>query len=129
MLITGLVVAGIAALIHVYIFVLESVRWRHPRTRAIFGIRSDEEARVTAPLAFNQGFYNLFLAVATALGILFAAVGSPTIGVTLVFAGTGSMLAAGVVLVVSSPSRARAALVQAVAPLLAIVLLVVALVG
>ncbi|MFT4305415.1 MAG: DUF1304 domain-containing protein [Microbacterium sp.] len=129
MLIAGLVFAGIAALVHVYIFVLESWRWRHPRTRAIFGIRTEEEARVTAPLAFNQGFYNLFLAVVAALGILFVVVGSPTVGGTLVFAGAGSMVAAGLVLVVASPSRARAALVQAVAPLIAIVLLAVALAG
>ena len=68
MLIVALVLAGLAALIHVYIFVLESLRWEHPATRAVFGT-SAETAAMTKPLAYNQGFYNLFLAVVTGVGI------------------------------------------------------------
>ena len=53
---TACVFAALAALVHVYIFVLESVRWRHPATRKVFGT-SEETAAITAPLAHNQGFY------------------------------------------------------------------------
>ena len=134
MLIAGLVFAAIAALIHVYIFVLESVMWTAPRTRATFGIESEADARLTRPLAFNQGFYNLFLAIAVFLGIGFVwagvvAVGATLVfvGATLVFVGTGSMVAAGLVLLLSSPARARPALVQLVPPLIAIVLVAVGL--
>jgi putative membrane protein len=41
------------------------------------------------------------------------------------FAGIGSMLAAAVVLLVSSPDKARAAITQGTLPLIAIVLLAV----
>lgn len=121
MLITGLVFAALAAAIHVYIFVLESVRWTHPATRRVFGVGSAEEAETTRPLAFNQGFYNLFLAVAGFLGVVLVIAGSTTVGVTLVLAATGMMLAASLVLVLSDRTKLRAAAVQGVLPLLAII--------
>jgi len=118
----GLVFAGLAALLHVYIFVLESFRWTAPRTRAAFGTTA-EEAQTTKMLAFNQGFYNLFLAIVTAVGIVLVASGSRSAGAALVFAGVGSMLAAALVLIASSPDKARAAITQGAFPLLAVVLL------
>ncbi len=124
--VAGLVLAGIAGLIHVYIFYLESVVWTGARARAVFGT-SREEAEVTRQLAFNQGFYNLFLAVAVVVGIVAYAVGAHPVGATLVFAGAGSMVAAGLVLLVSAPSKASAALKQLLPPLLAVVALAVGL--
>ena len=96
MTIAALVFAGLAALLHVYIFVMESFTWTTPRTRAVFGT-SPEEAETTKLLAYNQGFYNLFLAIVTAIGIVALAQGHNGIGAALVFAGAGSMLAAAVV--------------------------------
>ncbi|KRC31699.1 MULTISPECIES: DUF1304 domain-containing protein [Oerskovia] len=125
---TALVFAGLAAVIHVYIFVLESVSWTSPRTRATFGT-TEQEAQATRELAFNQGFYNLFLAVITAIGIVVIATGSTGVGAALVLSATGSMVLAGLVLIVSSPAKARAALVQLVPPAIAVVLLVIALVS
>ncbi|WP_375390321.1 DUF1304 domain-containing protein [uncultured Amnibacterium sp.] len=126
MLIAGLVLAAIGALVHVSIFVLESVLWRSERARRIFGTTA-EEAGVTAALALNQGFYNLFLAVEVVAGIVLVAAGACTIGYTAVLIGTGSMVAAGTVLIVSDRSKARPALVQAVPPLLSVVLIVIGL--
>ena len=126
MLAAALVFAGLAALLHVYIFVLESFRWTHPRTRAVFGTTA-EEAQTTKTLAFNQGFYNLFLAVVTAVGLVLLALGHRSAGVALVFAGAGSMLAAAIVLIASSPDKARAAVIQGAFPLLAVALLAVGL--
>ncbi|MBL0885469.1 DUF1304 domain-containing protein [Myceligenerans indicum] len=128
MIITGLVLAGLAALVHVYIFYLESVAWRSRRARATFGIASDEEARLTQPLAFNQGFYNLFLAVEIVLGIVLVAAGTTAVGATLVFVGAGSMVAAALVLVLSNPSMASAAAKQGALPLLGVIALAVGLV-
>ena len=122
MIAAGLVFAGLAALLHVYIFVLESFRWTAPRTRAVFGTTA-EEAQTTKMLAFNQGFYNLFLAVVTAVGIALIASGHRSAGAALVFAGVGSMLAAALVLVASSPDKARAAITQGAFPLVAVALL------
>ena len=126
MTIAALVFAGLAALLHVYIFVMESFTWTTPRTRAVFGT-SPEEAETTKLLAYNQGFYNLFLAIVTAIGIVALAQGHNGIGAALVFAGAGSMLAADVVLLTASPDKARAAVIQGAFPLIAVVLLVIAL--
>jgi len=126
MVTAGLVFAGLAAVLHVYIFVLESVLWTAPRTRATFGT-TEQEAVATKLLAFNQGFYNLFLAIVTTAGIVAAAIGCTAVGSALVFAGTGSMAAAAVVLVLSSPDKARSAIVQGTFPLIALVLLAIGL--
>ena len=126
MMTAALIVVGLAALLHVYIFVLESLRWTSPRTRAVFGTTA-EEAEATKMLAFNQGFYNLFLAVVTAVGIAAVALGHRSAGAALVFAGAGSMLAAAVVLLASSPDKARAAVTQGTLPLIGIALLVATL--
>jgi putative membrane protein len=125
MVYAGLFFAGLAALLHVYIWVMESLTWTSARTRATFGI-SEEEALATKELAFNQGFYNLFLAVITFTGIVIVGTGRYGIGLALIFAGTGSMLAAAVVLLLSSPDKARAAITQGTLPLIAIVLMVAA---
>ncbi|WP_194821559.1 DUF1304 domain-containing protein [Micromonospora sp. S-DT3-3-22] len=126
MIVAGLVLAGISGLVHVYIFYLESVVWTSARARAVFGT-SRQEAEVTRQLAFNQGFYNLFLAVAVVVGIVAYAVGAHTVGATLVFVGAGSMVAAGLVLLISAPSKASTALKQLLPPLLGVVALAVGL--
>ena len=99
-----------AALLHVYIWVLESFRWTEPATRKTFGT-SAADAEVTKPLAYNQGFYNLFLAIITLAGVV-AGGADGDVGTALVLAGTGSMLAAALVLVTHDRSMLRAALVQ-----------------
>ena len=128
MTVAGLVLAGLAALVHVYIFYLESIVWTSDKARAVFGTGSREQAEVMKDLAFNQGFYNLFLALVTAIGIVATALGAPVVGLTMVFVGTGSMVAAGLVLLLSSPSKAAAALKQLMLPALAIVVLVIGVV-
>ncbi len=126
MITTALVFAALAALLHVYIFVIESLTWTSPRTRATFGT-TEAEAETTKLLAFNQGFYNLFLAVVTGAGITAVALGHIGIGASLVFAGVGSMAAAAVVLVASDRDKARAAATQGTFPAIAIVLLLLGL--
>ncbi|MFE3457956.1 DUF1304 domain-containing protein [Nocardiopsis aegyptia] len=128
MLIIGLVFALVGALVHVYIFVLESVLWTTPRARSVFGT-SEASALATRELAFNQGFYNLFLAVAVVLGTVLVGTGFTAAGAALVYAGAGSMVLAGTVLAVSSPAKLRAALIQLAPPLVGVVLLTLALVG
>jgi len=123
MLAVALVFAGFAAALHVYIFVLESVRWEAPATRAVFGT-TPEIAAATKPLAFNQGFYNLFLAIVTAVGIALIGTDRP-VAITLVCTGVGSMLAAALVLVLSDSSKARAAIVQGAFPLICLLDLLV----
>ena len=122
----ALVFAGLAAALHVYIFSMESMTWTSPRTRAVFGTTA-EQAETTRELAFNQGFYNLFLAIVTAAGIVLCVIGIRSAGVALVVAGAGSMLAAALVLLLSSPDKSRAAITQGVLPFIALALLGVGL--
>lgn len=124
MIIAGLVLAGLAALVHVYIFFLESFAWTTPRGRATFGT-SEAEAAATRELAFNQGFYNLFLAIAVFAGIVAFIVGSAAVGAALVFVGAGSMVAASLVLLLSSPEKRGAALKQGVIPALGVIALAI----
>ena len=121
MIIAGLVLAAAAAAFHVFIFALESVKWTEPETRKIFGVASEADAITMKGLAFNQGFYNLFLAISTLLGIGLTLFGARTVGLTLVFAGTGMMLAAALVLLLSDRTKLRAASMQGGLPLLAVV--------
>ena len=123
----ALVFVGLAALIHGYIFVLESLRWSAPSTRKTFGIRSQEQADATKPLAFNQGFYNLFLALIAVAGMVSLAAGEDAVGAALIVAGAGSMVLAGLVLLASARRLWRAALIQLVPP--AVGLLFLALAG
>jgi putative membrane protein len=122
----AMVFLALAAIIHVYIFYLESIAWSKPRTWKVFGLRSQEDADIVRPMAFNQGYYNAFLAVGVILGIVMLHTIGPVqvagLGVAL-FAAL-SMVAAAVVLITSSPKLARAALLQGVAPLIGSVLLV-----
>jgi putative membrane protein len=121
----ALVLASLAALLHVYVFWLESVRFVHPATMKVFGVRSQADAETMRPWAFNQGFYNLFLAVQTVVGVVLVAAGTVAVGVALVVAGVGSMLAAAVVLVGSDRRRLRSALTQGTVPALTLLALLV----
>lgn len=65
----GLILAARAALLHVYIFYMEAIAWTRGEVRAAFGA-SEAEAAATTEMAFNQGFYDLFLAITTSGGIV-----------------------------------------------------------
>ena len=125
----GSVLVGLAALLHIYIFVMESVQWSQPATWKRFGVKSQADADVTKPMAFNQGFYNLFLAIGVLTGLVILAAGSAPVGLGMIFLSAGSMVAAALVLVLSSPKLARAAAIQGTLPLLGIIFLVLALVA
>jgi putative membrane protein len=125
------VFAALAALLHVYIFLMESVQWTQPRIWKRFGVASQEAAETTKPMAYNQGFYNLFLAIGVIIGIaLFWAGGDGTTadvaGRTLTLFCLGSMLAAALVLLTTGMKYLRAALVQGTLPLIGFVLMLFA---
>ena len=122
MLVAACVFAALAALVHVYIFVLESLRWTDPATRRVFGT-TEETAAITQPLAYNQGFYNLFLAIGAFAGV--GMVGSDRRVRGPDRASTGSMLTAALVLVTSDKSKLRAAVIQGLFPALALLCLLV----
>ena len=127
MILASLIFALVAALLHVYIFTMESITWTKPATWKRFSLTSQADAETTKPLAYNQGFYNLFLAVGALAGIVAVWAGAPQVGWTLVFSSCGSMLLAALVLAASGRKYLRAAVLQGTTPLLAVVLGLVAL--
>lgn len=124
------VIAGVAALlaaaVHAYIFVLEALRWEAAGTRRVFGT-SPEQAAQTKQLAANQGVYNLLLGIAALAGVIVAVAGARETGLAVVLAATGIMLGAALYLVGTDRSKARAAVVQGLFPLVAVVTGLVAL--
>lgn len=122
LVIIGIVLVSIAAALHVVIFVLESVRWSKPSTWRTFGIKTQADADVVRPMAFNQGFYNLFLAGGIVVGLLLVTI-APQAGFAIVFFAAVSMVLAATVLISTSAKFARAALVQGLPPLLGVIAL------
>ncbi|WP_424446536.1 DUF1304 domain-containing protein [Microbacterium sp. CH-015] len=120
-------VAALAALLHVYIFVMESIQWTQPRVWRRFGVADQAAADVTKPMAYDQGFYNLFLAIGVVIGLaLFwagdAGTTAEVAGRALVLFSLGSMLAAALVLVTSGAKYLRPAAIQGTLPLIGFVL-------
>ena len=110
------VAAALAGVIHVLFFCMESLWWTRPAVYRRF--RSTEaQAHATRSLAFNQGFYNLFLAAGVFAGLALSETGHYREAIILVAWNCLSMLAAAVVLAASSPGMVRGALIQGLPPL------------
>ena len=121
MLILGMISAFLAAALHVVIFYIESFAWT-TRALSVFGM-DRESAEATKEMAFNQGFYNFFLAIEAFAGMTVYFLASRPVGLTLALFGVGSMLAAALLLFVTSPNKRSAAIKQGFLPLLAVVTL------
>jgi len=117
----SLVLMTIAALLHIAFFVLESLVWRRPEVHRIFGVRSPDEAETMSFALFNQGFYNLFLAIGTLVGVIGPALLWDDGYELLVFCAL-FMFGAAVVLVASNRMLWRGAVLQGGLPALALVL-------
>jgi len=128
LLIIGSVFAVLAAVLHVAIFRFESIAWSTPAVWKRFGVTSQADADVVRPMAYNQGFYNLFLGIGAALGVVLLATGVTEAGFAIALFATGSMLAAATVLILSNGRLARAAVTQGTFPLLAVLFLLLALI-
>lgn len=121
------VAATVSAAVHVLFFYWESVVWSRPSTWKRFGVASQEQADATKAFAYNQGFYNLFLAVGAVLGSILYGVGFRNAGFALGLFSVVCMLAAAIVLMSSGRGRVGAALIQGTAPLITVVLYLVSL--
>ena len=122
------IAAALAAAVHAWIFVLETLRWEQPATRRVFGT-SAEQAAQSKQLAANQGVYNLLLGIAALAGIVVLVAGARDAGLAVVLTATGIMLGAAAYLGASDPRLRRAALVQGVLPAVAVIAAAVALAG
>lgn len=126
MLLVALIAATLAAVLHVQFFVLESLRFTRPAVWRRFGIASQHDADVIRPMAFNQGWYNLFLALGVVAGVVAVASGRTVVGASLIGFGGACMAGAGAVLLATDRRFAPAAALQAGPPLVALIALAVA---
>jgi putative membrane protein len=111
------VFVGIAGVFHVAIFVMESLLFSKPSTYQRFLVKDETEAAVARPWAFNQGFYNLFLAIGALGGLIWGG----DKGHAIALFACACMAGAGVVLLASDRRMLRAAATQAIPPILALV--------
>ncbi len=120
MSIIGLLFSGVAASLHVFFFYLESIAFPKsvPVQKLFLGKKADQKENVelVRSLLFNQGFYNLFLALGTFFGLA-------THSHALVRFTLWSYMAAGVVLFWSAPTKYKGAVAQIVPALIAAITL------
>lgn len=107
--------AGLAGVIHIAFFVLESFVFTKPAGRKIFGT-SEADAETMKFFAFNQGFYNLFLAIGTFAGI---ALGHRV----LVIFTCASMVGAAAILATGGKKLIRGVIMQGAPPLIALIMM------
>jgi putative membrane protein len=113
----------LAAVIHIYFFILESFLYQKPDGYKYFRTNPSEHAP-TKIWALNQGFYNLFLAIQMLIGLGFVTAGNPkTAGILVGLSGL-FMIMAGLVLYVSNPPMRRGAYIQILPPAVGFLLLI-----
>jgi putative membrane protein len=113
------VFALIAAAAHIGAFVMESLLFQRPAVQRLL-LRHASDSAAVRLWAFNQGFYNLFVAVGAVVGVILWATGEETPGRTLVIYTCAFMVLAGVVLFVSDRALWRGMLGQSCPPLIAL---------
>lgn len=118
---TGTIFVTLAAVLHVLFFFIESVLFEKPHAWKRFSLSSQEQAEVVKPMAFNQGFYNLFLALGAGLGLILYFAGNVPAGLTLVLYTTAFMVLAAIILASTNRRFLVGALIQGVPPLLGLV--------
>ena len=115
--------ALLAGLLHVLIFFMESLWFMRPNVHSRFGVNNTADADTVRIFAFNQGFYNLFLAIGVFIGLGLIHLSNNLITAqTLVLFSCSCMLAAAVVLAYSANKKMlRAAFIQGIFPMLALI--------
>lgn len=120
----------ITIVFHLVAFLWESIYWMKPAVYENIvagmttpeGINILEHAKILEVLFFNQGFYNLFIALGAIAGLFLFKKGNAVVGKTLICYTNLFALGAGLVLAFSSTAY-TGALLQAGPALLALVAL------
>lgn len=112
MLLLAKIFIAITALLHCFFFKLESIDFMKPEVLKKFRL-SQESAVPVKIWALNQGFYNLFLALALIYSLYLIQSGNLLIGKAIAQIILLIITGAGIVLLVSSPESKLAAMIQA----------------
>ncbi len=119
---------GLAGFIHLGFFILESFIYQKEGAHTKLGLTKEQHAAIKV-WAFNQGFYNLFLALGTFTGLSFVLKKQIMVaGVLTGFCGL-SMIVAGVVLWLTVPHVRKMALLQLLPPLIGFIFLSLHIIG
>lgn len=124
----GLSAAIVAAVVHLVIFVLESLLFDRVSVQRMFGVRAEAVSRPLMLFAVNQGIYNLALAITVIVGITVTAF-SFDIGLAVVASALAIMVIAAGALAASSPRSWPFALLQGGPALIGLAGCAVALLG
>jgi len=114
--------AGLAGIIHVLFFFMESIAWMKPEVHSIFQVQTIEDAELLRIYIQNQGFYNLFLACGIFVG-LFIARRNPTASRALLIYACLFMIGAAIVLNFTIPAMIKGVFIQGLPPLIALIFL------
>jgi putative membrane protein len=109
----------LAGLVHVLIFAMESVFFTRAQVYRRFLTRAEDVATIRQ-WAFNQGWYNLFLAAGAIGGVITIHAGNATAGRSVALFSCACMLGAALVLISSDRRMLRGALMQGILPLVAL---------
>ena len=110
----------LAGLVHVLIFAMESLLFTRVQVYRRFLTRAEDVGAIQ-PWAFNQGWYNLFLAAGAIGGVIALHAGDATAGRSVALFSCACMLGAALVLIGSDRRMFRGALMQGLLPLVALV--------
>ena len=124
MFLAAQIIALLAAVLHIVFFAFESILWSRPRVFGRFGIASAADAETIRPMAYNQGFYNLALALGVIIGVLLLRSSGDifVVGKTLVVFGTACMVIAGIVLATTGSRYRTSAAIQFIPAAAALIL-------
>ncbi|TGK10160.1 DUF1304 domain-containing protein [Leptospira fletcheri] len=123
MILAARILAGLVGLLHVWIFIMESVLWMKPAIFKRFGVSDSKQAEAMRNVFLNQGFYNLFLAIGALYGAIFFEANAMYAPAIMIFSCL-SVFGAGTVLFFSAGKKmARAAFIQGFPPFVALILL------
>ena len=118
----SLVFFVISAILHIGFFIAESFIMQRPEYQKKLKL-TDQEFKKIKPWIFNQGFYNLFLALGVFMGLaLIFKKQVVAAGALTGFCGL-SMMFAGVVLFINQPHLRKWALLQFLPPLIGFIFL------
>ena len=121
MAIVASVLIAFAVVVHLAFFAMESMLWSSPNVWRRFGIADQQDADVVRPMAYNQGFYNLFLAAGATVGLVLYWTTLRHVGFGLIFFTGACMALAAMVLLTTGRRYWRAALLQGLPPLVGLV--------
>ena len=112
--------AGIAGVIHVLFFLMESIFWLNPAIHSVFLVETVANAELLDVYVKNQGYYNLFLALGMFAGLWLTGRNKQA-GQTLVIYLCLVMVGAALVLRFTIPAMTSGPYIQGVPPLIALV--------